>query len=55
MNEQFSDLLDDYLDERDRQNSDYYDNRLISRRSDGYQLMRELAKKMNELVHGVKE
>ena len=53
MNERFSDLLKEYLDERDRQNSDYYDNRFIGSRHDGAQHMEELAQKMDALIHGV--
>jgi hypothetical protein len=55
MNERFSDLLTEYLEERDRQNSDYYDNRFIGSRSDGVRYMEELAQKMDVLIHGVQE
>jgi hypothetical protein len=55
MNERFSKLLAEYLNERDRQNSDYYDDRYIGERSRGTQYMVELAQKMNELIHGVEE
>jgi len=54
MNERFSDLLKEYLEERDRQNSDYYDNRLsISSRYNGARYMEELAQRMDALIHGV--
>jgi hypothetical protein len=55
MNERFSDLLTEYLEERDRQNSDYYDYRYIGSRGEGAQHMLELAQKMDVLIHGVKE
>ena len=55
MNERFSELLWEYLHERDRQNSDYYDDRFIGSRSEGNRHMEELAEKMDALIHGVKE
>jgi len=51
----FSELLEEYLDERDRQNSDYYDDRYIGSRIQGRELMQELAKAMDKLIHGVKD
>lgn len=53
MNERFSDLLEEYLEERDRQNGDYYNGSLIGMRGAGFQHMMKLAKKMDELIHGV--
>ena len=55
MSERFSDLLTEYLDERDRQTGDYYDDRFIGSRGEGARHMEELAKKMDALIHGVKE
>lgn len=55
MSERFSDLLSEYLDERDRQNSNYYDGRVIGARSDGFYHMQDLAKKMDDLIHGVEK
>jgi hypothetical protein len=55
MNERFSELLSEYLDERERQNSNYYDNRYIGDRSYGREYMQELADKMDQLIHGIKE
>lgn len=48
-----SEVLEEYLAERDRQNSDYYDNRQIDARMEGRWLMQDLAKELDELVHGV--
>jgi hypothetical protein len=55
MTERFSDLLTEYLEERDRQNSDYYDYRYIGSKGEGAQHMLELAQKMDVLIHGVQE
>lgn len=49
----FSDLLEEYLEERDRQNSDYYDTHhsiLDNRRH-----MNNLKKALDEMVQGVEE
>lgn len=51
MHERFSELLSKYLDEHDRQNSDYYDGRFIGERSRGSNYMLELAQKMDQLIH----
>ena len=51
----FTEVLEEYLDERDRQNSDYYDDRYIGSRTQGRELMEDLAKELNEMVPGVKE
>jgi hypothetical protein len=53
MNERFSELLNEYLDERDRQNSNYYDGRFIGDRSKGHYRMIELAEKMDALINRV--
>jgi len=53
MNRKFSDVLEEYLAERDRQNGDYYDNRYLGDRTKGRYLMEDLAKEMDEMVHGV--
>jgi predicted CopG family antitoxin len=55
MNERFSDLLIEYLEERERQNSDYYDYRYIGSRGEGAERMSELTQKMDVLIHGVEE
>ena len=55
MNERFSYLLAEYLEERDRQNSDYYDHRYFGSRGEGARHMSELAQKMDVLIHGVEE
>ena len=51
----FSDVLDKYLDERDRQNSDYYDNRALSDRVYGRQRMTDLSKELDDMINGVEE
>jgi hypothetical protein len=51
----FSELLEEYLDERDRQNSDYYDDRYIGSKTHGRELMQELAEAIDKLIHGVEE
>lgn len=48
----FSEVLEEYLSERDRQNSDFYDNRYIGARADGRQQMADLAKELDKMVHG---
>jgi hypothetical protein len=51
----FSDVLDEYLDERDRQNSDYYDNRALSDRVNGRQRMMDLSRELDDMINGVEE
>ena len=51
----FSEVLDEYLDERDRQNSDYYDNRALGDRVRGRQRMIDLSKELDDMIHGVEE
>jgi hypothetical protein len=49
----FTDVLEEYLYERDRQNSNYYDNRYIGERTQGRYHMEDLAKELNKMIHGV--
>jgi hypothetical protein len=49
----FTEVLEEYLEERDRQNTGYYDNRAIEGRFEGRWWMRELAKEMDEIVQGI--
>lgn len=51
----FSEVLDEYLSEREAQNSDYYNDRFIGERYAGQRLMQELASELDEMVHGVSE
>jgi predicted CopG family antitoxin len=51
----FSEVLEEYLTERDRQNSDYYDNRFMDARYNGRLLLEDLAKELDEMVQGIKE
>ena len=51
----FSDVLNEYLDERDRQNSDYYDNRALSDRLNGRQRMMDLSRELDDMINGVEE
>lgn len=46
----FTEVLEDYLDERDRQNSDYYDNKYLGSRLLGQKEMRELAEQLNQMI-----
>ena len=48
----FSEVLEEYLCERDRQNNGYYDNRFLGASLQGRWEMEELAKEMDEIVHG---
>ena len=45
----FSQMLEEYLTERDRQNSDYYDNKTIGSARVGRERMEELAKEMDTM------
>ena len=51
----FSDVLDEYLDERDRQNGDYYDNRALSDRVNGRQRMMDLSRELDDMINGVEQ
>lgn len=51
----FTEVLKEYLEERDRQNSNYYDNRFIGSRLEGRYRMDDLAKELDEMIHGVEE
>jgi hypothetical protein len=55
MTPKFSEVLEEYLYERERQNSDYYDNRFIGSKLQGAHHMEDLAKQLDEMVQGVKE
>lgn len=48
--DKFSELLEMYLQERDRQNSDYYDGRYIGARIEGRQSMEDAASKMDDMI-----
>ena len=49
----FTEVLEEYLEERERQNSDYYDNRYIVAKLEGRNRMNDLAKELDEMVQGV--
>lgn len=53
MSRKFSEVLEEYLEERERQNSDYYDSRYIGSKLIGRHLMEDLAKEMDEMIQGV--
>ena len=55
MMRKFSEVLEEYLEERDRQNSDYYDDRYIGSKSEGRHHSSKLACELDEIVQGVKE
>ena len=46
----FSEVLEEYLDERDRQNGDFYDNRYIGDRVKGRHLMEDLGNPIKSFV-----
>ncbi len=50
----FTEVLELYLNERDRQKSDYYDNRFIGESAAGRWYMEDLAKELDEIVQGIK-
>lgn len=51
----FTEVLEEYLEERERQNGDYYDNRFLGSRLEGRYRMTDLAQELNEMVQGVEE
>ena len=51
----FTEVLEEYLEERERQNGDYYDNRYLGSKLEGRRHMDDLAKELDEIVHGVEE
>ena len=51
----FTEVLEDYLEERERQNGDYYDNRYLGSKIEGRNRMIDLAKELDEMVQGVEE
>lgn len=51
----FTDVLEEYLDEYNRQNSDYYHGRFIGDSTKGRLYLEDLAKELNEMVQGVNE
>lgn len=53
MTRKFTDVLEEYLEERDRQNGDYYEGRYFGDRTEGHERMNDLAKELNEMVQGV--
>lgn len=55
MTRKFTEVLEEYLDYRDRLNGDYYDNRYIGERMEGRYHMQNLEKELNKMVHGVEE
>ena len=53
----FSEVLEEYLQERDRLTGDFYDNlepRYIGYRLEGRYRMEDLAKEMDAMIQGVK-
>ena len=51
----FTEVLEEYLEERERQNGDYYDNRHIGSNVMGLRHMEDLARELNEMIQGVEE
>ena len=55
MTRKFSEVLEDYLHERDLLNGDYYDNRFLNARTLGQHRMEDLAQELDKMVKGVEE
>ena len=55
MTDKFSEVLELYLQERDRQNSDYYEGRFIGASVTGRHYMDGLAKQLDDMVQKVTE
>lgn len=55
MANKFTEVLNEYLDERDRQNSDYYKDRFFGDRTKGQFLLHDLAEELDKMVQGVEE
>lgn len=51
----FTEVLELYLCERDRQNSNYYDGRFLGDSVAGRYYMEDLAKQLDEMIHGVND
>lgn len=51
----FTEVLEEYLEERDRQMGDYYDTRRIGSKLEGQLRMEDLAKELNKMVQGIEE
>lgn len=51
----FTEVLEEYLEERERQNGDYYDNRYIGSKLIGRHHMEDLARELDEMIQGVEE
>lgn len=50
MTRSFTEVLEEYLDERDRQNCNHYDNGWLGARARGQEKMNELAEELNEMI-----
>ena len=48
----FTEVLQEYLEERERQIGDYYNNRYSGSKLEGRHYMNDLAKELNEMVQG---
>ena len=55
MTRKFSEVLEEYLIQRDRLNSDYYDNRYLGDRWEARGNLEDLAKELDEMVGEVKD
>jgi hypothetical protein len=55
MTDKFSEVLELYLQERDRQNSNYYDGRFLGDSVAGRHYMEDLAKQLDDMVQKVTE
>lgn len=51
----FSEVLDEYLTEREKQTGDYYNNRYIGDEIADRYVMQDLANELDDIIHGVEE
>lgn len=51
----FTEVLEEYLEERERQNGDYYHNRYIGSNLEGRYHMEDLARELDEMIQKVDE
>lgn len=55
MTRKFSEVLEEYLEQRDHLNGDYYNHRYIGHRWEARANLEDLANELDKMVEGVKE
>jgi len=55
MTRKFSEVLGEYLEERERQNGDYYTDRFFGDRLQGRHNLEDLAQELDKMIEGVEE